>query len=87
MREIYVNGVAFRYKSERDLELILRHARKPARLMFLSELCRDVATRRKTLQKIIDMEREAPVSTLSPFRPTLSAPLRQRLGNDDLTGI
>lgn len=42
MREIYVNGVEFRYKTERDLSIILRHARQPARLGPLIRLCAEI---------------------------------------------
>jgi hypothetical protein len=51
VREIFINGVAFRYKSERDLSLILRHATRPARLRPLLRLCADVKRRRDIVQK------------------------------------
>lgn len=52
MREIFVNGVAFRYKTERDLSLILRHARQPARLQPLVGLVSEVQKRRKMISGI-----------------------------------
>lgn len=33
MREIFINGTALRYKTERDLSIILRHARDTQRLI------------------------------------------------------
>lgn len=46
MREIFVNGVSFRYRTERDLGLILRHAHQPARLRPVCELTAAVKRRR-----------------------------------------
>lgn len=47
MREIFVNGVAFRYKSERDLGIILHNARQPARLKPLCELLQEARHQRR----------------------------------------
>ena len=53
MREIYVNGIYFRYKNARDLAFLLRYAKEPARLAFLAQVCTDVARRRQMIFRII----------------------------------
>jgi hypothetical protein len=56
MREIFVNGVAFRYKTERDLSIILRHSRNPARLKPLCRLVADVKQQQNLIKYFNDRD-------------------------------
>lgn len=52
MREIFVNGVSFRYKTERDLGLILLHFTETARVKAVLKERESVERRREIPKEI-----------------------------------
>lgn len=52
MREIFINGMSFRYKTERDLGIILRSAKLAERMRAVVQQCQRIRQRELNARNI-----------------------------------